>query len=117
MQRWQLEITFEETRAHLGIETQRQWSNRAIARTRPACSAGSLWSPCWPPNSAHRNGEPSQTVPEITKASQTFSDTLAMAGRHIWREQAFPMSRRSHNGTKPKPALQKTIVYELCNAA
>jgi hypothetical protein len=35
VQRWQMEVTFEETRAHLGVETQRQWSDRAIARTIP----------------------------------------------------------------------------------
>ena len=29
-------MTFEELRAHLGMETQRQWSERAIARTTPA---------------------------------------------------------------------------------
>ena len=33
--RWNLEVTFEETRAHLGIETQRQWSDKSIARTTP----------------------------------------------------------------------------------
>ena len=33
--RWNIEVTFEETRAHLGIETQRQWSDKAIARTTP----------------------------------------------------------------------------------
>src|SRR5262249_6042897 len=32
---WQLEVTFREVRAHLGVETQRQWSDRAIARTTP----------------------------------------------------------------------------------
>ena len=30
--RWQLEVTFQEVRAHLGVETQRQWSDLAIAR-------------------------------------------------------------------------------------
>src|SRR5512144_124694 len=34
-QRWQVEVTFEEARAHLGVETQRQWSDKAIARTTP----------------------------------------------------------------------------------
>jgi hypothetical protein len=33
--RWDLEVTFEETREHLGVETQRQWSDRAIARSTP----------------------------------------------------------------------------------
>ena len=35
VQRWRLEVTFEEARRHLGIETQRQWSDKAIARTTP----------------------------------------------------------------------------------
>ncbi len=33
--RWGLEVTFEEAREHLGMETQRQWSDLAIARTTP----------------------------------------------------------------------------------
>jgi hypothetical protein len=34
--RWQLEVTFQEVRRHLGFETQRQWSELAIRRTTPA---------------------------------------------------------------------------------
>ena len=33
--RWQRAVTFQEVRAHLGVETQRQWSDHAIARTTP----------------------------------------------------------------------------------
>jgi DDE superfamily endonuclease len=36
VRRWTMEVTFEEARAHLGMETQRQWNARAIARTTPA---------------------------------------------------------------------------------
>lgn len=43
-QRWQVEVTFEEVRAHLGVETQRQWSEIAILRTTPALFA--LFSLC-----------------------------------------------------------------------
>ena len=43
VQRWQLEVTFREVRDHLGVETQRQWSDQAIARTTP-CLLG-LFSP------------------------------------------------------------------------
>src|SRR5215211_8692103 len=34
--RWQLEVTFQEMRGHLGFETQRQWSDMAVRRTTPA---------------------------------------------------------------------------------
>ena len=46
--RWQLEVTFQEVRTHLGVETQRQWSDRAIAAPRPSCW-GSSPGPPWPP--------------------------------------------------------------------
>ena len=35
VRRWNVEVTFEESRRHLGVETQRQWSDLAIARTTP----------------------------------------------------------------------------------
>lgn len=35
VRRWTVEVTFEEARRHLGVETQRQWSDQAIARTTP----------------------------------------------------------------------------------
>jgi hypothetical protein len=37
--RWSVEVTFEEARAHLRVETQRQWSDQAIARTTPVLLA------------------------------------------------------------------------------
>src|SRR3712207_3891070 len=36
VRRWATEVTFAEARRHLGVETQRQWSDRAVARTTPA---------------------------------------------------------------------------------
>lgn len=33
VRRWQIEVTLDELRPHLGIETQRQWSDTAIAQT------------------------------------------------------------------------------------
>ena len=42
--RWSIEVTFEESRAHLGIETQRHWSDLAIDRTTPALFGLSAWS-------------------------------------------------------------------------
>jgi len=33
--RWSIEVTFQEVREHLGVETQRQWSDKAITRSTP----------------------------------------------------------------------------------
>ncbi len=121
VQRWQLEVTFREVRDHLGVETQRQWSDRAIppssARTTP-CLLG-LFSLVTLLAARLRASERRgvATSAWYRKSQPSFSDTLALVRRHIWREQGFLMSRRSHNIVKPKPALQKAIVYALCNAA
>ena len=117
VQRWQLEVTFEETRAHLGVETQRQWSSRAIARTTP-CLLGlfSLVTLLAARLSASER-RTAATTAWYRKSQPTFSDTLALVRRHLWREQGFAMSRRGYNIAKPKPALQNAIVYALCHAA
>ncbi len=39
MGRWPIEVTFEEVRAHLGMESQRQWSDKAIERETPSILA------------------------------------------------------------------------------
>src|SRR3954451_15743135 len=48
VRRWATEVTFAEVRRHLGVETQRQWSDKAIARTTPALlglfSLVTLWT-------------------------------------------------------------------------
>jgi hypothetical protein len=84
--RWSLEVTFEETREHLGVETQRQWSDKAIARSTPILMG--LYSlVCL---MANRLGETSMIKIEKTawykKSHITFSDMLRAVRITIWRE-------------------------------
>ena len=48
VRRWRVEVTLAEVRRHLGVETQRQWSDLAILRTTPALlglfSLVTLWA-------------------------------------------------------------------------
>ena len=117
IQRWQLEVTFQETRSHLGVETQRQWSDRAIARTTP-CLLG-LFSLVTLLATQLRPAEREAAASSAwyRKPSPTFSDTLAAVRRHIWREQGLFMSRRNRDATKPHPALQRALAYAICHAA
>jgi hypothetical protein len=62
--RWQLEVTFQEVRRHLGLETQRQWSDMVIRRTTPALLwVCSRWSPCSPMGGWCRQQAPSGRRP------------------------------------------------------
>ena len=82
VRRWATEVTFAEARRHLGVETQRQWSDRAVVRTTPALlglySLVALWA-----DELHRK---SALLPRASawyaKRAATFSDALAAVRGH-----------------------------------
>ena len=83
--RWSVEVTFEEARAHLGLETQRQWSDQAIARTTPILLA--LFSLVTVLALQWSRDEPIP-VPVAAwyhKVDPTFADCLALVRRQLWR--------------------------------
>ena len=88
MLRWQVEVTFEELRAHLGMETQRQWSERAIARTTPALfGLFSLVTLAADVLIEQQGGIAPRTTAWYTKPNSTFADAIALVRRHIWAQQ------------------------------
>jgi hypothetical protein len=83
--RGSVEVTFEEARAHLGVETQRQWSDRAIARTTPVLlgvfSLVTVLALQW-----RQDGQIPVPVPAwYHKAEPTFVDWLALVRQQFWR--------------------------------
>lgn len=92
VQRWQLEVTQQEARAHLGVESQRQWSDLAILRTTPALLAlFSLVTLC-AHHLLHGADLPPRQAAWYTKELSTFSDTLAFVRYHLWPSTLFSMS-------------------------
>jgi hypothetical protein len=119
VQRWRVEVTFEEARRHLGMETQRQWSDKAIARTTPLLLG--LFS--WVTLLAHAFylSQPPVAPRQAawyTKPCLTFSDALALVRQHLWLAQpTFRISTAEPDMLKiPKP-LFDTLVSTLCYAA
>jgi hypothetical protein len=117
--RWQVEVTFEEARRHLGVETQRQWSDKAIARTTPLLFG--LFS--WVTLVAHALYA-SQPVPSPRQAAwyakplPTFSDALAAVRQLLWT--AYPTFRISQDEPDmlkiPIPFFD-TLIFTLSYAA
>jgi hypothetical protein len=81
--RWQMEVTFQEVRRHLGFETQRQWSEMAISRSSPALlglfSLVTLFT--------HRQKERLPTIVKkaawYDKRLPTFADALALTRKEL----------------------------------
>lgn len=81
--RWNIEVTFAELRMHLGFETQRQWADRAVARTTPGlCGLFSLVTLL--AHALHPNQLPTRQAAWYPKAEASFADALAAVRRHLW---------------------------------
>jgi hypothetical protein len=83
--RWQVEVTFEEARRHLGVETQRQWSDTAIKRTTPLLLGLFSWITLVA-HAFHLSGQPVNVRQSAwyAKPLPTFSDALALVRQRLW---------------------------------
>jgi DDE superfamily endonuclease len=117
VRRWTMEVTFEEARAHLGMETQRQWNDRAIARTTPALL--SLYSIIT--LNAHLLIEKGMTSVRSTawyrKTRPTFSDAIALVRRQLWEHLHFSTSQQETDMIKIPRALFERFMDAVCYAA
>lgn len=82
--RWQVEVTFQEVRAHLGVETQRQWSEPAIARTTPVLMGLYSLTALLAYADLGALPLPVRRAAWYQKEAATFSDTLAWVRRRLW---------------------------------
>jgi hypothetical protein len=117
VQRWQLEVTLEEARRHLGVESQRQWSEAAIRRTTPALlGLFSLVALL-----AHRHmADPAAMTRQAAwyrKPRPTFADALALVRRELWRHEGFQTSACAEEVIKLPRALVERLTDALCYVA
>jgi hypothetical protein len=117
VRRWSMEVTFEEARRHLGIETQRQWSDLAIARTTPALFG--LYSLVTLVAEAMLKSEARvpRTAAWYAKERLTFSDALAMVRRYLWSECHFSTSAAKADLVKVPRVLLERLTDAVCYAA
>jgi hypothetical protein len=117
--RWRIETTFQEVREHLGVETQRQWSDLAILRTTPALLGLYSLITVW----AHGlMGTPATAVRAhpatwYSKSRPTFSDAIAAVRRMLWTPSDLPVSRPAGETVEIPVRLLNRLVETLCLAA
>lgn len=117
--RWRVETTFQEVRAHLGVETQRQWSDLAILRTTPVLlglfSMITVWASALAA-SDHQLLRP-HAASWYDKKEPTFSDAIAAVRRVLWSPPDFSMSRPMTDAVIIPARLLKRLVQTLSLAA
>jgi hypothetical protein len=115
--RWQMEVTFHEVRAHLGVETQRQWSDLAILRTTPALLALFSLVTIFAHQLLQGQLLPVRQAAWYTKALPTFSDTLAFVRQHLWPVTLSYLSPAKPDIVEIPRALFERLIQTLAFAA
>lgn len=111
--RWQREVTFHEVRTHLGVETQRQWSDLAILRTTPALLGLFSLVTVLAHQHARRSRLPIRQAAWYVKARPTFSDALAVVRQHIWHAWCFQPSDGNTDAPKLARQIKKYLIPAL----
>lgn len=92
IKRWQLEVTFEESRRHVGIETNRQWSDKAIGRTTP-CLYGLYSLITMMAQELSKGGKLKiREAVWYEKEVGTFSDAIGSVRQYLWEQESFQTS-------------------------
>ena len=115
--RWRVEVTFQEARAHLGVETQRQWSDLAIARTTPALLGLFSLVTLLAHQLAGRNQLSVRRAAWHVKQWPTFSDALAAIRYQLWHHRDFHLSLPKADVVEIPRSLLKRFIDALCYAA
>ena len=116
-QRWTLEVTLEEARAHLGMETQRHWSARAIARTTPALLSLSSIVTLTAQQLIDKGETYVRNTAWYSKTRPTFSDAMALVRRQLGEHLHFSTSPQETEMIKIPRALLERFTEALCYAA
>jgi hypothetical protein len=113
--RWNIETTFQEVRAHLGLETTRGWRERTVLRAAP-CLFGlyavvaALFA-LLPPEK--RGGG----VGWRGKGDVSFSDALCAVRRWLWAEAVLPQADARHEFQKLPEPVRELLFTTLAPAA
>jgi hypothetical protein len=117
VQRWQVEVTFQQVRAHVGFETQRQWSDLAIARTSPIL-LGLFSLITVLANSLASEGQlPISSSSWYRKSLPTFADAISLVRQQYWCLPNFMISSPDTKVVKIPIPIFNRLSIALCWAA
>jgi hypothetical protein len=115
--RWQLEVTFQEARRHLGFETQRQWTELAIRRTTPALLGLFSLIALLVDRQMRRAVGVVRQAAWYHKRDPTFADALALVRKELWAHATFCGSPSATDTVKVPRAFVERLTEAVCYAA
>jgi hypothetical protein len=117
VRRWTMEVTWEEARAHLGMETQRQGNDRAIARTTPALLSLSSIITLTAQLLIEQGATCVRSTAWYRQTRPTFADAIALVRRQLWEHIPFSTSPQETDMIKMPRVLFERFIDAVCYAA
>jgi DDE superfamily endonuclease len=117
VRRWSMEVTFAEVRRHLGVESQRQWTDLAIARTTPALMGLFALITLWADALVHTHPGRPHGAAWYRKPTLTFSDAVRLVRHQLWCETFSETSRQIPDMPKSTANLVNRLLDLACNPA
>jgi len=117
VRRWTMEVTLEEARTHLGIETQRQWNDLAIGRTTPTLFGLYSLVTLWAHGLLRVGARAVRTAAWYAKPRPTFADAMAVVRRELWSACHFAMSESCTETIKIPRSVFDRLTDTVCYAA
>jgi DDE superfamily endonuclease len=117
VRRWATEVTFAEVRRQLGVETQRQWTDPAIARTTPVLLALFSLVTLWTNDLQRDRRLLARTASWYPKKLPTFADALATVRAELWRDGGFRRSSQAKDLSDIHPDALDRLIDLACYAA
>jgi hypothetical protein len=115
-QRWNIETTFQELRAYLGLETTRGWCQQTVLRAAPCLfglySVVALLYDQLPAEARQQGG-----VDWDGKQERTFSDAITTVRRWLWTNWVFAKAGHATAFAELPEPLRETLLYSLAPAA
>ncbi len=108
-QRWSIEVTFHDSKQHLGFEQPQGWSRKAVERTAPLAMLLYSLIVLWFAKQGHRLYKPLDCPWYTTKSEPSFADMLATLRRQSMRQKVLSLALRGPGSRKVKLLLENAV--------
>ena len=112
-QRRSLEVTFHDSKQHLGFEEPQGWSRKAVERTAPVAMLLYSLIVLWFAREGHRVYKPLDCPWYTTKTAPSFADMLATLRRQSMRQKVLSLALRGPGSRKIKLLLENTVALAV----
>jgi len=107
--RWSIEVSFHDSKQHLGFEEPQGWSRKAVERTAPLAMLLYSLIVLWFAREGHQFYQPLNCPWYTTKAESSFADMLTTLRRRSMRQKVLSLALRGPGSRKIKLLLENVV--------